>query len=212
MSPNKPYQTEKVAVFIFLSAIWIYAGVWVMLGFPIYRDQHLGTAIKYANEGVDLLRTVIIGFNATGTGTPQEFPVWQALAGLALRLMGGWWEAATIVSLLLFSLSLPFFGKAAKEDSDAKTAWIALLFLLSQPLVFHLAGGAQTGGLSLGLLFFFFYSSKSQRLHAAQATNPGSANRKRVLWESFTTPEFRDWRNIYRSEDLVIKELPSNIQ
>jgi len=163
MSPNKPYQTEKVAVFIFLSAIWIYAGVWVILGFPIYRDQHLGTAIKYANEGVDLLRPVIVGFNATGTGTPQEFPFWQALAGLALRLMGGWWGAATIVSLLLFSLSLPFFWKAAKEDSDAKTAWIALLFLLSQPLVFHLAGGAQTDGLSLGLLFFFFYSSESLR-------------------------------------------------
>ena len=163
MSPNKPYQTEKVAVFIFLSAIWIYAGVWVILGFPIYRDQHLGTAIKYANEGVDLLRPVIMGFNATGTGTPQEFPFWQALAGLALRLMGGWWGAATIVSLVLFSLSLPFFWKAAKEDSDAKTAWIALLFLLSQPLVFHLAGGAQTDGLSLGLLFFFFYSSESLR-------------------------------------------------
>ena len=163
MSPNKPYQTEKVAVFIFLSAIWIYAGIWVMLGFPIYRDQHLGTAIKYANEGVDLLRPVIVGFNATGTGTPQEFPFWQALAGLALRLMGGWWGAATIVSLLLFSLSLPFFWKAAKEDSDAKTAWIALLFLLSQPLLFHLAGGAQTDGLSLGLLFFFFYSSESLR-------------------------------------------------
>ena len=134
-----------------------------MLGFPIYRDQHLGTAIKYANEGVDLLRPVIMGFNATGTGTPQEFPVWQALAGLALRLMGGWWGAATIVSLLLFSFSLPFFWKAAKEDSDAKTAWIALLFLLSQPLVFHLAGGAQTDGLSLGLLFFFLYSSESLR-------------------------------------------------
>ena len=163
MSTNKQYQTEKVAVFIFLSAIWIYAGVWVMLGFPIYRDQHLGTAIKYANEGVDLLRPVIMGFNATGTGTPQEFPFWQALAGLALRLMGGWWGAATIVSLLLFSLSLPFFWKAAKVDSDAKTAWIALLFLLSQPLVFHLAGGAQTDGLSLGLLFFFFYSSESLR-------------------------------------------------
>ena len=163
MRPTKPYQTEKVAVFIFLSAIWIYAGVWVMLGFPIYRDQHLGTAIKYANEGVDLLRPVIVGFNATGTGTPQEFPFWQALAGLALRLMGGWWGAATIISLLLFSLSLPFFWKAAKEDSDAKTAWIALLFLLSQPLVFHLAGGAQTDGLSLGLLFFFFYSSESLR-------------------------------------------------
>lgn len=163
MSATKPYQTEKVAVFIFLSAIWIYAGVWVMLGFPIYRDQHLGSAIKYANEGVDLLRPVIMGFNATGTGTPQEFPFWQALAGLALRLMGGWRGAATIVSLLLFSLSLPFFWKTAKEDSDAKTAWIALLFLLSQPLVFHLAGGAQTDGLSLALLFFFIYSSESLR-------------------------------------------------
>ena len=55
-------------------------------------------------------------------------------------------------------------------------------------------------------------ASESPLLHAVQVSNPGSADRERILWESFATPEFRDWPDIYRSEDLVIKELPSNIQ
>jgi hypothetical protein len=51
-------------------------------------------------------------------------------------------------------------------------------------------------------------ASESPLLHAAQATNPGSANRKRVLWESFATEAISMWEDIYRSQDMVIKKLP----
>lgn len=51
-------------------------------------------------------------------------------------------------------------------------------------------------------------ASESPLLHAAQSTNPGSSNKKRVLWESFTTEASTEWENVYRSEDMVIKKLP----
>ena len=51
-------------------------------------------------------------------------------------------------------------------------------------------------------------ASESPLLHAAQSTNPGSSNKKRVLWESFTTEASTEWEDVYRSEDMVIKKLP----
>lgn len=149
--------------FLFLACLWIYAIGWAVAGYPIYRDQHLGAALLYAKDGIDLLRPVIPGFNATGTSTPQEFPAWQGLAGLALRMAGGWWGAANVVSLLLFSLSLPFFWRVARAELDVRAAWLALVLLLAQPLVFHLAGGAQTDGFSLALLLFFIWSTEHLR-------------------------------------------------
>jgi hypothetical protein len=55
-------------------------------------------------------------------------------------------------------------------------------------------------------------ASESPLLHAAQVTNPGSGQRVRTSWQVFTTPDFGNWREIYRSEDIVIKELPVNTQ
>ena len=105
MTSNSPAPLDSVRLssaavaLVMLAVLWLYAIGWALNGYPIYRDQHLGTAVKYANEGDDLLHLVIMGFNATRTGTPQEFPVWQILAGLALRLIEGWWGRATIASL-----------------------------------------------------------------------------------------------------------------
>lgn len=146
-----------VALF-FGMCLWIYALGWSLSGYPIYRAQHLGAALHYATDGIDLLRPIIPGFNATGTGTPQELPLWQACAAWALRLGNGWWGAANIISLLLFFSFLPFFWRTAREEADAQTAWLALILLFTQPLVFHLAGGAQTDGFSLALLLFFVWS------------------------------------------------------
>jgi len=143
--------------------LWIYALGWAFAGYPVYRDQHLGAALHYATSGIDLLRPVIPGFNATGTGTPQELPLWQACAAWALRIGNGWWGAATIISLLLFTLSLPFFWLPLRAEFSSPIAWLGLAFLLTQPVVFHLAGGAQTEGLALALLFFFIWSSENLR-------------------------------------------------
>jgi hypothetical protein len=69
-------------------------------------------------------------------------------------------------------------------------------------------------GRSLGSLGYnkVVIASESPLLHAVQVTNPGSAERERILWESFATPEFVDWQEIYRSDDIVIKELPFTTQ
>jgi len=82
-------------VFFHLACAWF--------GFSQYRDQHLGTALVYARDGIDLLRPVIVGFNANNAPTPLEFPLWQSAASLPLRWFGGWLGWANIVSLLFFS-------------------------------------------------------------------------------------------------------------
>jgi len=143
-----------LAVFL-LFFLWIYTLLWAFSGYPVFRDQHLGTAIEYSKHGIDLLRPVIVGYNATGTGTPQELPIWQALAALALRVSGGWWGAANVVSLLLFTIFLPALYFAAKWDKGREFGWLAVALIIVQPIVFHLAGSGSTDGFSLALLMGF---------------------------------------------------------
>jgi hypothetical protein len=154
-----PKITCPPAVFL-LIALWIYALAWAWSGHPIYRDLHIGAALVYASNGIDLLRPVIVGFNANGSGTPQELPLWQAVASVGLNLFGGWWGGATLASLLLFTIFLPCFYQTAKWETDASFAWFAVALLLAQPIVFHLAGGAQTEGFSLALLLGFVWSAE----------------------------------------------------
>ena len=154
-----PKITFPSAVFL-LIALWIYALAWAWSGHPIYRDLHMGAALEYASNGIDLLRPVIAGFNANGTGTPQELPLWQAAASVGLNLFGGWWGGATIASLVLFTIFLPCFYQLAKWEIDTSFAWAVVALLLAQPIVFHLAGGAGTDGFSLALLLGFVWSAE----------------------------------------------------
>ena len=142
-----------------LALLWVYALTWAVTGYPIYRDQHMGAALEYASNGIDLLRPVIAGFNANGTGTPQELPLWQAAASVGLNLFGGWWGGTTIASLLLFTVFLPCFYQLAKCEINASFAWLAVASLLAQPIVFHLAGGAGTDGFSLARVLGFIWSA-----------------------------------------------------
>jgi hypothetical protein len=146
-----------------VSLVWIYALSWAIGGHPVYRDQHLGAALEYSANGIDLLRPVIPGFNATGTGTPQEFPIGQAAASLGMDAFGGWWGGATIASLLLFTIFMPFFYKVADWEAGPIAAALAFPLLLAQPIVFHLAGGAQTDGLALALLVGLIWSAEFLR-------------------------------------------------
>ena len=166
MTSNSPAPFDSVrftfaaTALVMLAVLWLYAIGWALIGHPIYRDQHMGAAIEYASKGIDLLRPIIVGFNATGTGTPQELPLWQAAASVGLNLFGGWWGGATIASLLLFTIFLPCFYQTAKWENDVCFAWFAVALLLAQPIVFHLAGGAQTDGFSLALLLGFVWSTE----------------------------------------------------
>src|SRR2546425_5202805 len=85
-----------------------------LLGKSFIRAQHLGTALEYAHGPINLLRPVIVGFNATGTPTVLELPLWQAAAALALKAADStWYGWANLVSLILFATGLwPLFQLA----------------------------------------------------------------------------------------------------
>ena len=138
---------RAAAIFGLLTISYPLISAW--FGFAPYRDQHLGTALIYMEQGVNLLQAKIVGFNANDVPTIQEVPWWQAGAAWALRIGGGWWGAANVFSLLVFSLGVsPMFrmGKRLLGDSGA---WWAVAAFLAQPIVFLYAGTSSPDGMSL---------------------------------------------------------------
>ncbi len=131
--------------------------IYAATGFSHYRDQHLGTALIYARDGIDLLRPVIVGFNANNAPTPQEFPLWQAAASLPMRWFGEWFGWANMVSLLFFATALYPVFKLGEALGGSNTGWWTVALLLAQPLIWVQAGSAGTDGLSFAAATWFFY-------------------------------------------------------
>jgi Dolichyl-phosphate-mannose-protein mannosyltransferase len=127
-------------------------------GQSFYRALHLGTALEYAHGSVDLLKPVVVGFNATGTPTAQELPVWQAAAGLMFKAVRSeWFGWANLVSLCFFATSLwPFFQLARLYIGD-RAAWWSLIFFLAQPLIVVWSGMASTDSFSLVITLWFLF-------------------------------------------------------
>jgi hypothetical protein len=50
--------------------------------------------------------------------------------------------------------------------------------------------------------------SESPMLHAVQAVNPGQSDRKRHSYESKRTPIVENWPILYRTEDIIIQDIP----
>lgn len=140
-----------------LFGIFLFHLSFAWTGHPIYRDQHLGAALVYARDGVDLMRPMIVGFNANGAPTPQEFPLWQAAASLPMRWFGEWFGWANIVSLLFFAAVLYPVFKLGATLGNRGTGWWAVALLLAQPLIWVQAGAAGTDGLSFAAAVWFFY-------------------------------------------------------
>ncbi|NDB97097.1 MAG: hypothetical protein EBZ78_13230, partial [Verrucomicrobia bacterium] len=135
------------AIFAFLTLVYPLASAW--FGFAPYRDQHLGTALIYMEEGVNLLQAKIVGFNANDLPTIQEVPWWQAGAAWALRIGAGWWGSANLFSLMIFSLGVsPIFRMGKRMLGDEGAWWVVAAFL-AQPIVFLCAGTASPDGMSL---------------------------------------------------------------
>lgn len=136
-----------------------------LAGRPLIRASHLGTALEYARGHIDLLRPVIVGFNATGTPTALEFPLWQAVAALAFKLTHStWYGWANLVSLVLFATALwPFFA-LARAYLDPRAGWWSLIFFLTQPLIVLMSGEAATDGFCLAItLWFVFFADRLVR-------------------------------------------------
>jgi hypothetical protein len=140
-----------------------------LAGFPAYRDSHLGTALQYAADPINLLRPIIVGFNLNGTPTLLELPIWQAAAGLMFKLAHStWYGWANITSLLWFATCLwPLFQLAAAH-LDQRGAWWTLIFFLAQPLIIIHSGQAATDGLCLVfMIWFLFFADRLVRTGSA---------------------------------------------
>jgi len=134
-------------------------------GQSFYRALHLGTALEYSRGSVNLLKPVVVGFNATGTPTAQELPVWQAVAGLVFKVVHSeWFGWANLVSLFFFATCLwPFFQLARHYIGD-RAAWWSLAFFLAQPLIVVWSGMASTDSFSLVVtIWFLFFADQMVR-------------------------------------------------
>ena len=128
-----------------------------LAGHSIYRDQHLGTAVVWAKEGINLLKPTIIGFNANHTPTPQEFPFWQALTALMFKALGPWFGWGNVVSLIsVFSALYPRYQLAVRCGGRRTGIW-ALVFFVAQPLIFIEAGKAGVDGFSEATQIWYLY-------------------------------------------------------
>lgn len=155
--PHRPVAPPLVLAICCFAGLAAFHLVYAWQGFPIYRDQHLGTALEYARHGIDLLRPVIVGFNANNAPTPLEFPLWQAAAALPLRWFGEWTGWANLVSILLLSTALYPAYRLGRELGDATTGWWSVALLLAQPLVWTQGGQAGTDGTCIAAALWFFY-------------------------------------------------------
>ena len=127
-------------------------------GRPIYRASSLGTALEYANSSIDLLRPMIVGFNATGTPTVLEFPLWQAAVGSILKFAHStWYGWANLVSLALFASCLWPLLQVGRACIGERAAWWALAFFLAQPLIVLMSGEAGPDGFALAVSVWFVY-------------------------------------------------------
>ena len=152
---NNHFLTAAAALFFALIAVFHLASA--KAGHSHYRDQHIGTAIEYAKSGIDLMNPVIAGFNATGTATPLELPIWQALAAMVFRTFGPWFGWANLLSLALFAAGLWPLHALAKTCLGSRGAWWALIFLMAQPILILMSGQASADGLSFVLSLWFVY-------------------------------------------------------
>lgn len=157
-----------------LLGIFIFHLLYAWQGFSLYRDQHIGAALIYARDGLDLLRPMIVGFNANGAPTPQEFPLWQAIAALPLRWFSEWFGWANIVSLLIFCTVLFPTYQLGKKLGTFTTGWWAVALFLSQPIIWVMSGKAGADGTSIVAAIWFFYSG--QNLLDARS------GRERLFW------------------------------
>ena len=200
------------AVFAGLALLYPLASAW--FGFAPYRDQHLGAALIYMEQGVNLPQAKIVGFNANDVSTVLEVPWWQAGAAWALRIGGGWWGAANLFSLMIFLLGVSPVFRMGKRMLGEEGAWWVVAAFLAQPIVFLYAGTASPDGMSLVVALWAYDRIRAYAKHggwtraviasvvaalAATLKLPffmaaGLAVAIEVLWENFRKPTV--WRRL----------------
>ena len=155
-SPPRTGPLIAVAVALF-ALVAVYHVASARAGYSHVRDLHLSAALEYAKGPIDLLRPVIVGFNVNGAPTPQEFPLWQALAGVTFKVLGTSFVWANLLSLALFAAGFWPLYRLASVELGPRGGWWALIFLIVQPILILISGQASADGLSLVLSIWFAY-------------------------------------------------------
>ena len=161
---NRLIPLPLLAAFLFALIVLFHLGNAIQ-GKSFYRALHLGTALEYSRGSINLLKPVVVGFNATGTPTALELPVWQAATGLAFKMVHSeWFGWANLVSLFFFATSLWPFFQLARHYLGERAAWWSTVFFLAEPLIVFTAGMAATDCFSLVVtLWFFFFADNMIR-------------------------------------------------
>src|SRR5882724_5743188 len=157
--PVPPADNRDLMLLVLLLALGIAAFQLGMtaIGHDISREQHLATAVEYARGHIDLMRPVIVGFNANGTPTPLEFPIWQGITAALMKLFGIWYGWGNIVALgFLFTSMWPLFDLARRLFSE-RVAWWTLFFSLTQPLNIIIGGQAGADSTAWAFAVWFVY-------------------------------------------------------
>jgi Dolichyl-phosphate-mannose-protein mannosyltransferase len=152
-----------VAILLGLISVFHLGNAW--RGQSFNRALHFGTALEYARGPINLFQPTIVGFNATGTPTAQELPVWQAAAGFVFKAFRSEWPGwANLVSLCFFASSLWPFFQLARHHIGERAAWWSLAFFLAQPLIVVWSGMASTDSFSLVVsIWFLFFADRMIR-------------------------------------------------
>ncbi len=147
----------KLLTFLLALGIAVFHLAMSAIGRDISREQHLATAVEYARGHIDVMRPVIVGFNANGTPTPLEFPAWQAVTAALMKAAGLWFGWGNVVALFFLLTSMwPLFDLARRLFSE-RIAWWTLFFSLTQPLNFVIGAGAGGDGTAWAFAVWFVY-------------------------------------------------------
>ena len=155
-SPQKPGLLIPATLGLFALVV-LYHVASARAGYSHFRDIHLGAALEYAKGPLDLLRPRIAGMNVNGAPTPQELPLWQAMAGATFKVLGPWFGWANLLSLALFAAGFWPLHRLARAELGPRGAWWTLLFLIAQPLLVLIGGQASSDGLSLVVAIWFLF-------------------------------------------------------
>jgi hypothetical protein len=154
---------ELIFMAVLLAASLVFFELWMAsTDHDNSRDQHLGAAVAYAKGHIDLLRPTLLGFNANGSPTPLEFPIWQAITAVLMKCFGLWYGWGNVVSLVFFFSSLWVLFDLCWRLCSVRVAWWAMVFSLSQPLSFIVGG--QAGGDSTAWSFAMWLIYFSYRM------------------------------------------------
>ncbi len=124
------------------------------------QTQTLGTIVTYWQDGIDLLRPVIISFGKPGI-LVLEFPLYQALAAALYKIFGPEVIYARLVTILASVVAAYFVYKIARLFYDRREPLYAAAFFLFTPLGIYYGRVPMLDMLeiALGCAYFYYFAA-----------------------------------------------------